>query len=614
MKSKVSILLCSVFDFSPCYYQRGAGGRFVPAFVILIMLSRGLEEGQAAESIGPRYLIQFANHHVNFRWAEFRAAADYHNAKYCFIPVAGDVKRTSSERYTKEMDAESSAAAMMNELSIVENDALDSNRVFALVHLANDDVARKMAERTICIRSIWQHWTSANTLEGLLHNLSNDESVRMLWLPYKKPEVSWKATVSAYMHTLTHKERLNRIEAFSDVLAFEGPINLKQPMVDWCYSEEWTEPNNFSQLEGYDGYQKGPSPPTEVSTVRNQRLIAVHTGRKICDGIARDLIGIMDVKKRAYIGTTTMESSMSLIQASMALAGPGKLFYDPFAGTGSLLLAAAAYGSHVLASDIDARMMRGKKSTEGSLGILRSAKQYGTEHLFIDSLCFDVTQHPIRTGGLFDAIVADPPYGIRAGAKRLGKRRGDRLRDEPFLMPNGKYSHEQPDYHPPSKPYALDELLVDLMDFAAKMLVPKGRLVFWMPTMTDVEQDDDDENSKGAIKTAQIDLQLPPTKYFKLIAHSLQDFTNWGRRLITLEKIDEKEEDLVERYLVLPAAPLNHVQSARDGQQSSDVKEQQNPGRAIDDLSRFRDDFFKTLGKGRREAREAQKAAMQNVP
>ncbi|MCO5549712.1 hypothetical protein L7F22_003185 [Adiantum nelumboides] len=503
---------------------------------------------------------------------------------------------------------ESSAAAMMKELSIengIANDALDSSRVFASVHLANDDIARKMAERAICIRSIWQHWTSASTLQGLLKNLSEIESVQTLWKPYQKSEVSWKATVSAYMHTLTHKERLNRIEAFKDVLAFEGPINLKTPMVDWCYSEEWTEPNNANQMEGYEGYEKGPSS-------KNQRLIAVHTGRKICDGIARDLVGIMDVKKRAYIGTTTMESSMSLVQASMALAGPGKLFYDPFAGTGSLLLAAAAYGAHVLASDIDARMMRGKKSPEGSLGILRSAKQYGTEHLFIDSLCFDVTQHPLRTGGLFDAIVADPPYGIRAGAKKLGKRRGEKMREEPLLMPDGQYSHERSDYHPPSKPYALDELLCDLMEFSAKMLVPKGRLVFWMPTMTDVEQED--ENAKSGVTTAQIDLQLPPTKHFKLIAHSLQDFTNWGRRLITLEKIDGKEEDLVENHLVLPAAPLSHIQFAPNGTESPDTKEQQKPGRAIDDLSVFRDKYFKTLGKGRREAKAAQKAAAQIVP
>lgn len=42
-------------------------------------------------------------------------------------------------------------------------------------------------------------------------------------------------------------------------------------------------------------------------------------------------------------------------------------------------------------------------------GIIRSADQYGVTSRIIDLLTMDVTQHPWRTGGLFDAIVTDPP-------------------------------------------------------------------------------------------------------------------------------------------------------------------------------------------------------------
>jgi hypothetical protein len=37
--------------------------------------------------------------------------------------------------------------------------------------------------------------------------------------------------------------------------------------------------------------------------------------------------------------------------------------YDPFAGTGSLLYAAAHWGSYVFGSDIDGRQMRGKSQS-----------------------------------------------------------------------------------------------------------------------------------------------------------------------------------------------------------------------------------------------------------
>ena len=38
----------------------------------------------------------------------------------------------------------------------------------------------------------------------------------------------------------------------------------------------------------------------------------------------------------------------------------GKIVYDPFAGTGSLLYTCAHWGSYVMGSDIDGRQMRGK--------------------------------------------------------------------------------------------------------------------------------------------------------------------------------------------------------------------------------------------------------------
>lgn len=39
---------------------------------------------------------------------------------------------------------------------------------------------------------------------------------------------------------------------------------------------------------------------------------------------------------------------------------PGRIIYDPFVGTGSLLYSCAHWGAYVLGSDIDGRQMRGK--------------------------------------------------------------------------------------------------------------------------------------------------------------------------------------------------------------------------------------------------------------
>jgi tRNA (guanine10-N2)-methyltransferase len=48
---------------------------------------------------------------------------------------------------------------------------------------------------------------------------------------------------------------------------------------------------------------------------------------------------------------------------------PGKIIYDPFAGTGSLLYAVAHWGAYVFGSDIDGRQMRGKSEYSVEVGI-----------------------------------------------------------------------------------------------------------------------------------------------------------------------------------------------------------------------------------------------------
>ena len=73
----------------------------------------------------------------------------------------------------------------------------------------------------------------------------------------------------------------------------------------------------------------------------------------------RALVDRFDLKKRAYVGNTSMESEVSLYMANQSLAAPGKLVYDPFTGTGSMLLTASHFGAYAMGSDIDPRPIRG---------------------------------------------------------------------------------------------------------------------------------------------------------------------------------------------------------------------------------------------------------------
>jgi hypothetical protein len=72
-------------------------------------------------------------------------------------------------------------------------------------------------------------------------------------------------------------------------------------------------------------------------------------------------------------------------------------------------------------------------------------------------------------------------------------------------------------YVPPTKPYELSELARDLVLLARHLLVPNGRLVFFLPTVNEAYQ--------------EVDIRTMLCDGMELVANSLQDFGNWGRRV-----------------------------------------------------------------------------------
>ena len=63
----------------------------------------------------------------------------------------------------------------------------------------------------------------------------------------------------------------------------------------------------------------------------------------------------------------------------------------------------------------------------------------------------------------FDAIVTDPPYGIRAGAKKSGRSANRR--------PIGSIPEELRESHvPATQHYAVEEVMLDLLNLAAHTL------------------------------------------------------------------------------------------------------------------------------------------------
>ena len=82
---------------------------------------------------------------------------------------------------------------------------------------------------------------------------------------------------------------------------------------------------------------------------------------------------------------------------------------------------------------------------------------------------------------MFDAIVTDPPYGIRAGAKKSGKRK-----QVTYTVADDR----RIDHVPSTQHYAVEEVMLDLLHNAARTLVPGGRLCYLIPTVLGFTKED----------------------------------------------------------------------------------------------------------------------------
>ncbi len=105
--------------------------------------------------------------------------------------------------------------------------------------------------------------------------------------------------------------------------------------------------------------------------------------------------------------------------------------------------------------------------------------------------------------------------------------------------------------------YSVDQVLSDLLHFAAERLVLRGRLVFWLPSTNEFSIDD-----------------VPLHPCLKLVSFSTQPITrSWGRTLITMEKTQHYEAQLGRPEVVCKALPAHLDFSAKvlnDAKRSDD--------------------------------------------
>lgn len=283
--------------------------------------------------------------------------------------------------------------------------------------MQDENAARSLISRSVLGRDIYELWGQGRTYDELRQDVC--DRTRTKWPDYKT--MSFKFDIDSYAGKQSAENRKDLINSFA-FLGFQGPIRMADPDEEFCIFEEYSR----DAIEGKNS--------SRASDKIKPEPVQLYFGRWVSRG-SRNAIETYDLKKRGYISTTSMDAELTLISANMALAAPGKIFYDPFVGTGSFCVAAAHFGAINLGSDIDGRSFRGKEVAKNApIGLLANLRQYGLEASFMDAFTSDLTNTPLREKPLFDGIMCDPPYGVREGLKVLGSREGKKER---LLMVDG---------------------------------------------------------------------------------------------------------------------------------------------------------------------------------
>ncbi|KAJ8866493.1 hypothetical protein PR048_032336 [Dryococelus australis] len=409
-----------------------------------------------------KYLMWFANEHVQFRLPEIESLLSVFNIQYNWIHQ-------------------------------------EISHPFWVIELPSEHAATQIASRSVSLHCCVELWAQAKTEEEL-HRKLRVLPAEQFQLHFSA-EKSFRIKVDTFCNKLSQADKISKIENFS-YLPIEGHVNLKDP--DVCL--------NIIEFYGLDS-NNIPKKPLDL-----------YFGRWVANG-QRDLLAKLSLKTRKFIGNTSMDPQLSILMANQAKIVDGDLVLDPFVGSGSLLVAAAHFGGYVLGTDIDYLMLHGrtrpsriqsKKQREKDESVWANMEQYGMSGKYLDVVIAD-SSLPIWHDSLtLDAIITDPPYGIREATERIGSTKSYTI------------SEEHLETHIPSKiEYGLQHMYMDLLQFAVYHLRVGGRLVCWVPI----------------IRENYCEEKLPSHPCLKLVYNCEQVLSSYtSRRLITLEKTYEPDE------------------------------------------------------------------------
>ena len=361
--------------------------------------------------------------------------------------------------------------------------------VFQFVSLPDAEAAAAVARRCVLVRGAFEVWASAEAGDGDAWDaLAVDVAAapaadRRRWLaPLVDDAATWRADVHSFGRSKPYGKSQTRalLSKFSEVLwNIPGKVDLDDPS------------HVVSLLEDYEAERRDG----QLAAPRR-----VHIGRQLADGGGRRL-NEFALSDRPYLSRTALPPTVAFLMANAARIGAESSAFDPFCGSASTLLAAAALGAAAtVGCDLDPRHCAPPRDGQASIADNFAAAGLAPPTLVRADAAAVLAGEalPAEDVGAFDAIVTDPPYGVMEG---LGST----------YLPMRERVHQ-------------------LLQIAATRLRVGGRLVFLLPVPAE---------AAGLPPLPQ----LPSCLALERAACARQPLsTRMHRWMLTLEKVGEPTE------------------------------------------------------------------------
>lgn len=419
------------------------------------------------------------------------------------------------------------------------------SRLFSIVDVPDEASVRALCTRSVLIKAVYEVWGMGTSLDEAVEATKAAYSSNSWGAEKGREDGAWGIDRSLFgvenswcvdIQLLYKKVPSAEKDAYRNrfkFLDFLGPVKLRDPEV-----------NVTVVLDYFDEYATKAKDSNSNAAEANTKTPLVYCGRVLAKGGMREELRKYDLKKRLYLGPTTLDHGLAFLMANMAGVKPGHVCLDPFVGTASLLIALAHHGAFCMGTDIDVRVIRGMMYAGSSRQTDSDSvsKQDGTEEIRRDIFTTfrdyslpppELTRLDLHSFmkhyhhsafGTFDSIVTDPPYGIRAGGRKSG--RAEKVDYEVS-------AERRADHIPSTQSYAVEEVMLDLLECSAMLLKVDGTLCYLIPTPYDFSPSD-----------------LPAHPCFELEHLCLQTLsTRHGRHAVMLRKKREYTSQLKEEFL-----------------------------------------------------------------